>query len=1201
MHTPHSPTGRSPAASAATRLAKAVGSLLVLAGAVAGLPLLLAWATPIIWATSHQDLVHLLDRQDTGSVFLLLLIAVGWLGWAQFTLCAAREFLAQLRGRTWRAPRGLGASQRAAAALIGSILVLLPADSALASPAHAAPTASATAVPGQPQPVQAGQPSQETPAATDTAQNRSTYTVREVRPAESLWSIAAQQLGDGEQWREIAELNEGRTMGDGSRFHASSFLQPGWTLQMPQTAAGAAAGTAAGPRTQLEQATAASEDGTHRVTVKTGDSLSKIAQEELGDSGQWPHLFEASRDTQQPDGLPRISDPDVIYAGQQVTVPGPASAKDDPPQEDSRARDSEGQPTAPPADQDPQDTQEQHDEQGGGRADERAPAPAPSRSTTPPADEPRSMPSQTSRSADQDHEHGQEQHAAPPVAPGAGTGTSRPAAPSASDTASPAAATSQAPGEQPANDLPVRTVLGAGALLAAAITGALALRRLLQRRRRKPGQMIAIAPETAPAEAQLAAAAEPDAAARLDRALRTLAHRAAHDGRETVPGLRAARISAHTLQVLADEAAQEPWPPFTAGEDGWWLLPADADLLTEDQAREVPAPYPGLVTLGSTTSGDLLLTDLAQLPALLLDGEAAHITEVCTSLALELGMSPWAQDVEVITVGFGEALPHLLPTCRIAHIRQAEHALRDLSERLLEAQQMPESTRQPYLLLCAARLEADTAWQLADLIDTARRAGRVPVTLIAPATSTAAHFPQAEVLNASSTTPQQVEVLETEIVLQRLERSAYQQIAAALAMSGQPPEDAEGPWRAVPAEPDHTGHTEPPPAQHDTDDAGRQAAPPGTAADNSVTTGPAKPSSPASSDPGDNSVITGPTTAPTSPTSANHEGDHMFPALMAASADPSALRLLPAEPDPGQADNAPRATDRPASEARTAPRAVASKAGVSKPEPETDADTSAEEPAHDLHAPEIRVLGPLEVDRIGTAGHGPRLAQLATLLYFRPGRLADQVCADMDPLSPWSVATLNSRLRGLRRVLGNDPSGAPYVPRRRSLDDPYLLSPTVRCDWNRFRQLAERGLANGPDGLPDLEKALGLVRGRPFGTQPLPWAEPYQQEMITRIVDVANTVATHRLPPGPHHDLSRARHAVATGLEVDEGAELLYRAWMRIEWTAGNRSGLHAAISRVQQVNRALNCDLETKTECLINTLLNGNHRTQVPADSARP
>jgi hypothetical protein len=234
-------------------------------------------------------------------------------------------------------------------------------------------------------------------------------------------------------------------------------------------------------------------------------------------------------------------------------------------------------------------------------------------------------------------------------------------------------------------------------------------------------------------------------------------------------------------------------------------------------------------------------------------------------------------------------------------------------------------------------------------------------------------------------------------------------------------------------------------------------------------------------------------------------------------------------------------------------------------------------------------LGPVEVTGVDSTGHGPRMAQLAALLFFRPGRSADVLCSDMDPVSPWSTSTLNARLQGLRRSLGNDPAGNPYVPRRSSGEDPYQLAPGVRCDWSRFLQLVERALPLGPSGLTDLEKALTLVRGRPFGGKALPWAEPYQQEMVTRIIDVAHTVATYRTPAGPHHDLSVARQAVATGLDVDDTAELLYRDWLRIEYAAGNRQGLHMAISRVQQVNRALDCSLEMETTQLINELLNGS------------
>lgn len=61
---------------------RALASLAVLATALVGLPVVLIKATPVVWDTSHDNLVHLIDRQDTGGAFLLLLIAVAWIGWA---------------------------------------------------------------------------------------------------------------------------------------------------------------------------------------------------------------------------------------------------------------------------------------------------------------------------------------------------------------------------------------------------------------------------------------------------------------------------------------------------------------------------------------------------------------------------------------------------------------------------------------------------------------------------------------------------------------------------------------------------------------------------------------------------------------------------------------------------------------------------------------------------------------------------------------------------------------------------------------------------------------------------------------------------------------------------------------------------------------------------------------------------------------
>ncbi|MET8453124.1 hypothetical protein [Streptomyces sp. NPDC005209] len=1151
MRTTPSPTAA--AVRTLTRVLTAAVSLLVLAAAVAGLPLLLAWATPVIWAASHDDVTHLLDRQDTGSVFLLLLLAVGWIGWAQFAFCAVRELIAQVRGRPWRAPRGMGASQRAAALLIGSILVLLPTSSALASDAQAAQATTAARVPGQAQARSAAESERgQTPVASTLA-FRATYTVREIRPAESLWGIAERALGDGERWREIAALNQGHTMIDGTVFRANSFLQPGWQLQMPDTYT-----AAGGARTQLGiGAPAAAEDGEHVVTVHPGDYLSKIAEEELGQGDDWPQLFEASRGKPQPHGLPAITDPDMIFAGQQVTVPEAPPAPQ--PQGRDQAEEPGSNQTTPPA------TQSPHGKQTPGDGTGDAQAPTPSQTTTP-APESSAPSAPASRPAEQP---GQAQ-SSPSTAASATTEPTASASPSAtspsasesessgSAASSPTTATPQTPATAPASSpLNLRTVLGAGALLAAAITGALALRRTLQRRRRKPGETIAIASETSTAEAQLAAAAEPGGAARLDLALRTLAHQAAQEKDAILPPLRAARIGTRAVEVLPEDLAQDPAAPFVCGQGGWWALPSDAALLHEKDAREVPAPYPGLVTIGSTEAGDLLLLNLAQLPALLLDGNPVHITEMCTSLALELGMSPWANEVEIVTVGFGEDLPQLLPTARIAHMRQPAHALRDLSERLLEAHQMPETEHQPYLLLCATSLDEDTAWQFADVID---KAGTVPVTLVAPASTTAAHFPEAEILNASLSEPQNLDYVGTDITVQRLEHAAYLQITTALKVSGQPSHPAEGPWQDVPDEPDSMDQRE-----H---------------------ASPQEPTAPAVA-----------ATIPSSAGATEVSGD-VYPALLAASADPSGPRLLPTSttatpfgdvPAPSTEVVPPLQAPVPPAAAEPTASDENAKADDHEASRENRMPEAEECEAHDLHAPEIRVLGPVEVTGVDSTGHGPRMAHLAALLFFRPGRSADVLCADMDPLSPWSSSTLNARLQGLRRSLGNDPAGNPYVPRRSSGEDPYQLAPGVRCDWTRFLQLAEHALPLGPSGLTDLEKALTLVRGRPFGGKALPWAEPYQQEMVTRIIDVAHTVATYRTPAGPHHDLSAARQAVATGLDADDTAELLYRDWLRIEYAAGNRQGLHMAISRVQQVNRALDCSLEMETTQLINELLNGS------------
>ena len=57
---------------------------------------------------------------------------------------------------------------------------------------------------------------------------------------------------------------------------------------------------------------AAAESNLH--VVVSGDTLSKIAKTYLGDAGKYPAIFEANR--------PMLSDPDKIYPGQVLRIPG---------------------------------------------------------------------------------------------------------------------------------------------------------------------------------------------------------------------------------------------------------------------------------------------------------------------------------------------------------------------------------------------------------------------------------------------------------------------------------------------------------------------------------------------------------------------------------------------------------------------------------------------------------------------------------------------------------------------------------------------------------------------------------------------------------------------------------------------------------------------------------------------------------------
>ena len=83
--------------------------------------------------------------------------------------------------------------------------------------------------------------------------------------------------------------------------------------QVRQTAAPAGQAGFPGGATQASAPQATAQPESKFYTVKSGDSLSKIAKEFYGEANKYPQIFEANK--------PMLSDPDKIYPGQTLRIP----------------------------------------------------------------------------------------------------------------------------------------------------------------------------------------------------------------------------------------------------------------------------------------------------------------------------------------------------------------------------------------------------------------------------------------------------------------------------------------------------------------------------------------------------------------------------------------------------------------------------------------------------------------------------------------------------------------------------------------------------------------------------------------------------------------------------------------------------------------------------------------------------------------
>jgi hypothetical protein len=207
--------------------------------------------------------------------------------------------------------------------------------------------------------------------------------------------------------------------------------------------------------------------------------------------------------------------------------------------------------------------------------------------------------------------------------------------------------------------------LAAAALLAAGVLSALGRRRREQLWHRAFGRQVAVPLWPAPAaaaEVALRLGADEPSARMIDTGLRYLSQVLAGQG-QALPTVFAAHVGGHSLDLwVAPEDLGPPAPWVAIGDGQVWRLPlAVVPGLDPDRVTGAPAPYPGLVSIGTDATGRVLV-DLESAQGLIaITGEPHRVRPVLAAMAVELVTNRWSGPVSITLVGFGADLSVLAP------------------------------------------------------------------------------------------------------------------------------------------------------------------------------------------------------------------------------------------------------------------------------------------------------------------------------------------------------------------------------------------------------------------------------------------------------------------------------------------------------------------------------------------------------------
>lgn len=587
-----------------TRVVHGVASLLATLALFVGVPLLLVVSVGWPLPTSLPSVEALEGAARSGisdRVVVSILALIAWVAWAQLALALAVEVIAVARGHHAIHLPVLPGLQVTAARLVAGILML----------ASTAQPARALAEP-QPIPVFAeAHADTRLPAETLFADlggvsdgllgqaNGSTASVPVVEQPtvtvqrhDSYWAIAERTLGDGLRWREILDLNVGRTLADGTTITAGDeTLHSGWVLLLPDDASVEVDATPSGG----PASTVADDRGIRTVSIERGDSVWSVSEDRLEeDLGRdaadpeiapyWREVVDANRDR-----FVQLGDPNLVHVGQVLVLPPTGH---EPPQ------------PSPPADAEPVPPQGDTAE-----LDEAPPLPPSPEAEVPPAEEP---------------------------APATTTAVSEGGASTPADS----------------SDAAVPVAVAVGGLSSIAL--AVGLKRLLDRRRRRfanahPGQLPGRTPtEQREVHQTVVAQADEERIDDLQGVLGRLSASLAAMGSARRP--RMIRHSDTSLEVLLDQPETSAPVGWTSTDDGAvWTLVERPD---GDDPYDGPlSPSPLLVTVGQPEDDAQLYLDLEADGVLALTGDLDVATNLARSVVTELALSPLADTLRVIAVG----------------------------------------------------------------------------------------------------------------------------------------------------------------------------------------------------------------------------------------------------------------------------------------------------------------------------------------------------------------------------------------------------------------------------------------------------------------------------------------------------------------------------------------------------------------------